>query len=71
MAMNVISVVAARKIAEEKKLRPAMVKGTNVIQFTRKGGANLEMIPWGNFEKIIKERKVKVYESGGWMKIMK
>ncbi len=71
MAMNVISVTAARRIAEQKKLKPAMVKGTNVIQFTRKGGANLEIIPWDNFEDTLKSRKVKVYESGGWMKIMK
>ncbi len=71
MTMKKISVSKAREIATEKGLKPGLVKGTDGIQFTKGNNARLEVIPWDDFEEKLKERDLAVYESGGWMKIMK
>jgi len=71
MVMEQISVEAARKIAEKKGLKPARVKGTNGLQFTTGNNQRLEVIDWNMFSDILKKRNLAVYESGGWMKIMK
>ncbi|MEM2900095.1 MAG: hypothetical protein QXT63_04835 [Thermoplasmata archaeon] len=71
MVMEQISVEAARKIAEKKGLKPARVKGTNGLQFTSGNNQRLEVIDWNMFSDILKKRNLAVYESGGWMKIMK
>ncbi|MCD6384044.1 MAG: hypothetical protein J7L88_06245 [Thermoplasmata archaeon] len=69
--MQKISVEQAKKIAEKKGLKPGRVKGTNGVQFTKGNNARLEVISWEEFENILKERGLAVYESNGWMKIMK
>ena len=70
MAMKVIDVEKAIALAKEKGLKPAQVKGTEMIQFTKVGGSQrLEVISWDEFKKVLKERGLAVYESGGWMKI--
>ena len=71
MVMEQISIDEAKKIAGKKGLKPGRVKGTNGIQFTKGKNDRLEVIDWGEFEKTLKTRKLAVYESGGWMKIMK
>lgn len=71
MVMKQISLDEARKIATKKGLKPGRVKGTDGIQFTKGRNRRLEPIEWGEFEKTLKERKLAIYESGGWMKIMK
>jgi hypothetical protein len=58
MVMEEIPLTRAKTIAKRKGLKPGRVKGTNGVQFT-KG------------EKTLKRRRLAVYESGGWMKIMK
>ena len=35
------------------------------------GQNRLENIDWNEFEATLKKRNLAVYESGGWMKIMK
>ena len=70
MAMKEIDIEGAKKIAAEKGLKPAKVKGTTHIQFTRGGNDRLEEISWDEFASIMKERGLAIYESGGWMKIM-
>ena len=70
MVMKEIDVDGARKIAEEKGLKPAKVRGTEHIQFTRGGNDRLEVISWDEFAKLLKERGLAIYESSGWMKIM-
>ena len=70
MVMKEINLDGAKKIAEEKGLKPAKVRGTEHIQFTRGGNDRLEEISWEEFESIMNERGLAVYESGGWMKIM-
>jgi hypothetical protein len=34
-------------------------------------GARLEIVAWDEFEKTLGKRGLAVFESGGWMKIMK
>lgn len=71
MSMEKISVSEAREIAEEKGLKPGMVKGTDGIQFTKGNNPRLETISWDEFEEKLDKRGLAVFESGGWMKIMK
>lgn len=71
MAMEKISFAQAKTIAERKGLKPGRVKGTNGIQFTKGKNSRLELINWNEFESILNKRKLAIYESGGWMKIMK
>jgi len=69
--MERIDLEKAKTIAKNKGLKPGKVKGTSGIQFTKGKNNRLDVIEWSEFEKILKERKLAIYESGGWMKIMK
>ena len=71
MTMEPISVEKAIEIAKKKKLKPGRVKGTQGVQFTKGKNDRIEVIDWDEFKKTLKERNLQVYESGGWMKIMK
>jgi len=71
MTMEPISVEKAIEIAKKKKLKPGRVKGTQGVQFTKGKNDRIEVIDWDEFRKTLKERNLQVYESGGWMKIMK
>ena len=71
MAMEKIDFAKAKTIAEKKGLKPGKVKGTEGIQFTKGNNNRLDVISWDEFEKILAKRGLSVYESGGWMKIMK
>jgi hypothetical protein len=69
--MEKIGVPEARRIAEKKSLQPGRVKGTDGIQFTASGSERVEIITWEEFESILKKRRLAVYESNGFMKVMK
>jgi len=71
LVMEEIDLDKAKNIAKRKGLRPGRVKGTNGVQFTKGRNPRLETIEWDEFEKTLKRRRLAVYESGGWMKIMK
>ena len=71
MVMEKIDVGKAKQIATNKGLKPGKVKGTSGVQFTKGKNDRLAVITWDEFEVILKQRKLAVYESGGWMKIMK
>lgn len=71
MVMEEITVARARQIATKKGLKPGRVKGTKGVQFTKGKNHRLEVIDWDDFETTLNKRKLGVYESGGWMKIMK
>ncbi len=71
MVMEEIPLTRAKTIAKRKGLKPGRVKGTNGVQFTKGRNPRLETIEWDEFEKTLKRRRLAVYESGGWMKIMK
>ncbi len=67
--MEEISLDKARNLADEKKLHPGLVRGTGVIQFTKGGNPRISIISWDRFEDLLKQRKLKIMESNGWMKI--
>jgi hypothetical protein len=70
MVMEKIDLAKAKIIAANKGLKPGKVKGTEGVQFTKGKNDRLAVIAWDEFEKILKQRKLAIYESGGWMKIM-
>ncbi len=69
--MEPISVESAIEKAKKKGLKPGRVKGTLGIQFTKGRNNRLEVISWDEFRETLAKRRLQVYESGGWMKIMK
>jgi hypothetical protein len=71
MAMEKISTDKAKQIAGIKGLKPGLVKGTEGVQFTKGRNTRLQVIGWEDFEMALKERNLAVFESGGWLKIMK
>jgi hypothetical protein len=71
MAMQEISLDKAKNIATKKGLKPGKVKGTNGIQFTKGDNPRLQTIDWDEFSGTLDKHRLAVYESGGWMKIMK
>ena len=71
MAMSKIDMMKAKDIAAKKDLKPGRVVGTAGVQFTKGNNKRLEVISWGDFEKALGSRGLAIYESKGWMKIMK
>jgi hypothetical protein len=71
MVMQPITPEKAMEIAKKKGLKPGRVKGTRGVQFTKGKNDRLEIIDWDEFKTTLSKRKLQVYESGGWMKIMK
>ena len=71
MVMEKINVEKAKKIAANKGLKPGKVKGTDGVQFTKGRNSRLEVVGWDEFVDTLSSRKLAIYESGGWMKIMK
>jgi len=47
------------------------VKGTNTLRFSKGGSEKLQVISWDEFETTASGRNLAVYESGGWMKLMR
>jgi len=71
LVMEKITVGKAKGIASGKGLKPGKVLGTNGVQFTKGKNPRIEVIDWGQFEDLLNEKGLAVYESDGWMKIMK
>ncbi len=71
MVMEPVSIEAAIEKAKKKGLRPGRVRGTNGIQFTKGRNTRIEVISWDAFRDTLAERKLEVFESSGFMKIMK
>ncbi len=69
--MEKIDISRAQAIAKNKGLKPGKVKGTDGVQFTKGKNNRLDVITWEEFQAILKKRGLAIYESGGWMKIMK
>lgn len=69
--MEPISVESAIEKAKKKGLRPGRVKGTSGIQFTKGRNTRIDVITWDEFRDTLARRKLQVYESSGFMKIMK
>ncbi|MCA1813414.1 MAG: hypothetical protein LC624_05630 [Halobacteriales archaeon] len=71
MPMTQIDLPRAQAIATEHGLRPAKVKGTDVLQFTRAESVRFQTLSWTEFVTDLEQRGLHVYESHGWLKIMK
>ena len=71
MVMEPISIEQAKRIAAQKRLMPGKVRGTNGIQFTRGNNSRIQPISWDEFERLLRQRGLQIYESSGWMEIMK
>ncbi len=71
MAMTMIDLDRAKKLANERNLKPGKVSGTSGVQFTAGNNKRLEIIDWENFGRTLSEKNLAVFESNGWMKIMK
>lgn len=70
IVMEIISIEKVKALAERKGLRPAKLKGTTGISLT-KGNPRMDPITWDEFETALAGKGLAVYESRGWMKIMK
>jgi len=70
-ALREIDFQTVRKIAEQKGLKPSRVRGTNTLRFTNGSNPGLELVTWDEFERAATTRKLAVYESAGWMKLMR
>lgn len=73
MAMTMINIQKAKELANERNLKPGKVIGTSGVQFTSSARPNsrLEVIDWEEFERTLNNRGLAVFESNGWMKIMR
>jgi hypothetical protein len=71
MVMEPISIESAIEKAKKKGLKPGRVRGTDGIQFTKGRNNRIEVISWEEFRDSLSKRRLQVFESGGWMKIMK
>lgn len=71
MAMSMIGLERAKRLANERNLKPGKVTGTSGVQFTKGNNKRLEIIDWEKFGQTLSEKELAVYESNGWMKIMK
>ncbi len=71
MVMEPVSIEEAIEKAKKKGLRPGRVKGTDGIQFTKGRNNRIEVITWDEFRTTLADRQLEVFDSNGFMKIMK
>jgi hypothetical protein len=64
-----ITLEEAKKLAERRGLKPARLKGTEIISFVRDYGTRYAPLSWEELEKLVKENEGEIYESNGWIKI--
>ena len=69
MSLEKITLDKAKVIAKKTGLKPARVKGTEIIRFMKNKRPTLEEITWDDFEGILKREKLGIFVSGTWMKI--
>ena len=66
-----IEFAEARRIASQKGLQPGRVRGTEQVRFTKGSSDRVEVIDWTSFEQTVVRRNLGIYESGGFMKLMR
>ncbi|HEV8595317.1 MAG TPA: hypothetical protein VGR51_07295 [Thermoplasmata archaeon] len=69
--LHEIDFAEVRRIATQKGLQPGRVRGTEQVRFTKGSSDRVEVIDWTSFEQTVQRRNLGIYESGGWMKIMR
>jgi hypothetical protein len=60
----------ARKIVESRGLKPARLKGTEVIAFVKEYGTRYVPLTWDEVKKLIEESGSELYDSNGWIRIV-
>src|SRR2546422_5531009 len=70
-ALKEISFEYARQIASVKGLQPGKVRGTSTLRFTKGDSDKLQVITWDEFVRTANNRNLAVYESGGWVEMMR
>ncbi len=62
-----------RKIAEQYRLHPCRISGTDLINIRKRSDPKYENISWAEFERILGERGLAVYkaENSDFLKIMR
>lgn len=61
-----------KQLAERKGLKPGLVTDTSDgIQFTKGDNTRLTVISWDEFFENLERKGLAVYNSNGWLKIMK
>lgn len=68
--MKRITFEEARKIAESKGLKPARLKGTEVISFVKDYGTGYIPLTWDEVKKLIEENGSELYDNNGWIRIV-
>jgi len=71
MVMEPITVETAIEKAKKKGLKPGRVRGTGGVQFTKGRNNRIDVIDWDEFRRTLADRRLQVFESSGFMKIMK
>ncbi len=73
MSMKKISIDKAKEIAKEYDLKPAKVKGSDVVNIRKKENINLEDITWDEFEEKLKDKGLALFKAknSDFLKIMK
>lgn len=66
-----IDIEEAKRIAAQRGLQPSRVRGTTTLRFSNGRNDRLEIIDWTEFERILTKRELGIFESGGWMKLLK
>jgi len=66
-----IDLEEAKRIAALRGLQPSRVRGTTTLRFSNGRNDRLEIIDWTEFERILTKRELGIFESGGWMKLLK
>jgi len=66
-----IDLEEAKRIATLRGLQPSRVRGTATLRFSNGRNDRLEIIDWTEFERILTKRELAIFESGGWMKLLK
>ena len=69
--MDRIDVAKAKTICKNKGLKPGRLKGTKGVAFTKGDNPKFEIIDWKEFEAALEERRLAIYESGGFLKLMR
>ncbi len=70
-ALKQIDFETARRIAADKGIAPTKVVGTDTLRFSKNPNEKLRVITWEEFRQTAESRQLAVYESGGWMKLMR
>ena len=68
--MKEITIEEAKKVAERRSLKPARLKGTEILNFVKDPAGRYEEISWQELEALVKKHDRRINEDNGWLKIL-